>query len=112
MAKLSLRVRLVALALAIAALALIIMGAAAVTEQQVATLRRYISTIEREINQLERIVREVLSFPRPTHPKWQVVPTVALLRDARNLTSAQFSKANIGFIVDESADQTIQGDPD
>ena len=60
------------------------MGAAAVTEQQVAPLRRYISTIKREINRLECIVRGVLSFARPTHPKWQVVPTVALLRDARD----------------------------
>lgn len=111
-AKLSLRVRLVALAVAIAALAVIIMGVATVTEQQVAPLRRYISTIEREINRLERIILEVLSFARPTHPKWQVAPTVALLRDVRDLMIAQFSRANIELIVEESADPTIQGDPD
>jgi light-regulated signal transduction histidine kinase (bacteriophytochrome) len=111
-AKLSLRVRLAALALVIAALAVIIMGAATITEQQVTPLRRFISTIEREISRLKRIVREVLSFARPTQPKWQVLPTVALLNDVRDLMSAQFSKANIELIVEESADPTIQCDPD
>jgi signal transduction histidine kinase len=72
-AKLSLRVRLVALAVAIAALAVSIMGVATVTEQRVAPLRRYISTIEREINRLRRIVREVLSFARPAEPQLQAV---------------------------------------
>jgi signal transduction histidine kinase len=96
-------------ALAIAALGVIVTGAAVVTEQQLATLRRYISTIEREINRLDRVVREVLFFARPTHPRWQVVPTVPLLR---NSMSAQLSKANIELMGKDSAAPTIQADPD
>jgi signal transduction histidine kinase len=111
-AKLSLRVRLVALAVAIAALAVSIMGVATVTEQRVAPLRRYISTIEREINRFKGIVRDVLSFARPTEPRLEVVSAMDLLRDVRDLVSARLSKANIESIVEESADPTIQGDPD
>ena len=111
-AKLPLRVRLIALALGIAALAAIIVGAVAVTEQQVATLHRYISTIERETNRLERIVRDVLWFARPAEPRLEVVSAIAFLRGVRDLMSAQLSKANTESIAEESADPTIQGDPD
>jgi signal transduction histidine kinase len=70
------------------------------------------NVIEREINRLERIVRAVLSFARPAEPKQQLVPAMALLRDVRDLMSAQLSKANIELIVEGSTDPTIQGDPD
>jgi signal transduction histidine kinase len=70
------------------------------------------NVIEREINRLEHIVRAVLSFARPTEPKQQPVPATALLRDVRDLMSAQLCEANIELIVEDSADPTIQGDPD
>jgi Signal transduction histidine kinase, nitrogen specific len=70
------------------------------------------NVIEREINRLERIVRAVLSFARPSEPRQQPVPAVALLRDVRELVSAQLAKANIELIIEESAEPTIYGDPD
>ena len=48
MANLSLRLRLVALALSIAALAGVIIGAAAATEKQVATLRNHLTSVRNE----------------------------------------------------------------
>ena len=69
------------------------------------------NVIEREINRLEYIVRAVLSFARPTEPKQQLVPAMALLCDVRDLMSAQLSKENIELIV-EGSDLTVKGDPD
>lgn len=70
------------------------------------------NVIEREINRLEHIVRAVLSFARPAEPKQQLVSAMALLRDVRDLMSSQLSEANIELIIEDSADPTIQGDPD
>ena len=69
------------------------------------------NVIEREIDRLECIVREVLSFARPTQPKRQFVSAMALLREIRDLMSAQLSERNIELTV-EGSDPVIQGDPD
>jgi signal transduction histidine kinase len=66
--------------------------------------------IEREINRLERIVRDVLSFAKPAEPRLEVVSAMALLREVRDLMSAQLEKAGIELTVENSTDAIVEGD--
>ena len=66
--------------------------------------------IEREINRLERIVRDVLSFARPAEPRLEVISAMALLREVRDLMSAQLEKSGIELTVENSTDAIINGD--
>jgi signal transduction histidine kinase len=66
--------------------------------------------IEREISRLERIVRDVLSFAKPAEPRLEAVSAMALLREVRDLMSAQLEKSGIELTVENSTDAIIEGD--
>jgi signal transduction histidine kinase len=67
--------------------------------------------IGHEIDRLERIVKDVLTFARPSDPELVDVPAAQPLQEVAALLSRQFQEANIRLVVEEQHPAFIRIDP-
>jgi signal transduction histidine kinase len=67
--------------------------------------------VSEELARLERIVRDFLTFARPSEPQLQVVPAVQPLREVRDLLARPLEAAGVRLEVAPSADASICVDP-
>jgi signal transduction histidine kinase len=67
--------------------------------------------IGQEINRLERIVRDFLTFARPSDPELVIISAEQPLREAQELLSSQLLKANIKILLEPSPPVRIKIDP-
>lgn len=66
--------------------------------------------IEREIVRLEQIVRDVLSFARPSEPTFEIISTTALLTYVQKLMAASLVNSSIDLTIDDSLDLAVRSD--
>ena len=69
-------------------------------------------TIEREIIRLERIVRDVLSFARPTEPSFETISTSAVMAYVKDLMIGSLASSAIDLTTEDSPNLVVQSDRD
>jgi signal transduction histidine kinase len=67
--------------------------------------------ISDEVSRLERIVKEVLSFARPSEPHLAVISANEPLRQVQTLLAPQLAKSGIGLVLENSIHAQIRADP-
>jgi signal transduction histidine kinase len=72
--------------------------------------RKDTDIIGAEISRLERIVKDVLSFARPSDPKLEAMPAERVLRDVQNLMSSDLESRGVHLLLECQPDLCIRAD--
>jgi signal transduction histidine kinase len=72
--------------------------------------RKDTDIINAEISRLERIVKDVLSFARPSDPKLETIAADALLREVQGLMSPHLESCAVHLVLEASPDLLIRAD--
>jgi len=78
--------------------------------QTVPAARKDTDIISAEISRLERIVQDVLSFARPSDPKFELIVADTLLREVHGLMSPSLESRQVRLLVNSSSEGLIRAD--
>src|SRR5947207_710502 len=78
--------------------------------QTVPAARKDTDIISAEISRLERIVKDVLSFARPSDPKLGTIAADTLLREVQGLMSPNLERGGVQLVVESSTELHIRAD--
>jgi len=78
--------------------------------QAVPAARKDTEIISAEISRLERIVRDVLSFARPSDPKLETIAAETLLHEVQGLMSPNLEGRGIQLVVEPGPELLIRAD--
>jgi signal transduction histidine kinase len=78
--------------------------------QAVPAARKDTDIIGAEISRLERIVKDVLSFARPSDPKLETISAEAVIREVQGLMSPDLERRGVQLVVESSAGLLIRAD--
>jgi signal transduction histidine kinase len=78
--------------------------------QAVPAARKDTDIIGAEISRLERIVKDVLSFARPSDPKLETIPAETVIREVQGLMSPDLESRGLQLAVESSSDLLIRAD--
>ena len=78
--------------------------------QAVPAARKDTDIISAEISRLERIVKDVLSFARPSDPKLETMPADTLLHEVQGLMSPNLETCGVHLVLEAGSDLLIRAD--
>ncbi len=78
--------------------------------QVVPAARKDTDIISAEISRLERIVRDVLSFARPSDPKLETIAAETVIREVQGLMSPDLKRRGVQLAVQSSPEFLIRAD--
>jgi len=78
--------------------------------QAVPAARKDTDIIHAEISRLERIVKDVLSFARPSDPQLETIAADALLREVQGLMSPTLESRGVQLVVEFKPELFIRAD--
>lgn len=78
--------------------------------QAVPAARKDTDIISAEISRLERIVQGVLSFARPSDPKFETIAADTLLREVQGLMAPNLENQSVQLVVESSPELFIRAD--
>jgi signal transduction histidine kinase len=64
-----------------------------------------------EINRLERIVKDFLTFARPSEPQFELIPTAQPLTEVQKLLAPELEKSKINLMLADVYPAKVQADP-
>src|ERR1017187_3240594 len=78
--------------------------------QAVPAARKDTDIISAEISRLEHIVRDVLSFARPSDPKLETIAAETIIREVQGLMSPDLESRGLRLVVESSPELLIRAD--